>query len=278
MRQVLNRTGSLSFRPENTSQVEVDYLNRCDAEPVEDPAQAWNALTVGAHTDLVEVGDVGTSHEGWTPLASPGELSPFSRTGVSFAAGWPTKPEIVLEGGNVAVSPTGGTLEQVDSLEILTTHSVPADRLLTTTWATSAATAQAGFIASSISAQYPAFWPETIRGMMVHSAEWTPQMQVQFDVGGTSRQQKAALLRQYGYGVPTLEHATRSSTNALTLIVQETIHPFHKGSLRELHLHDLPWPRDELSDLGSTLLRMRVTLSYFIEPSPTRRGWRRRYR
>ena len=25
-------------------------------------------------------------------------------------------------------------------------------------------------------------------------------------------------------------------------------------------------------------VRMRVTLSYFIEPSPTRRGWRRRYR
>jgi hypothetical protein len=45
-----------------------------------------------------------------------------------------------------------------------------------------------------------------------------------------------------------------------------------------MHLHDLPWPRDVLADLGETPVRMRVTLSYFIEPSPTRRGWRRRYR
>lgn len=78
--------------------------------------------------------------------------------------------------------------------------------------------------------------------------------------------------------MPTLERALRSATNALTLIVQDTIHPFFRGALREMHLHDLPWPRDVLADLGETPVRMRVTLSYFIEPSPTRRGWRRRYR
>ena len=45
-----------------------------------------------------------------------------------------------------------------------------------------------------------------------------------------------------------------------------------------MHLHDLPWPRDVLEDLGETPVEMRVTLSYFIEPNPSRRGHRSRYR
>ena len=45
-----------------------------------------------------------------------------------------------------------------------------------------------------------------------------------------------------------------------------------------MHLHDLPWPRDVLEGLGATQVEMRVTLSYFIEPNPSRRGHRSRYR
>jgi Subtilase family len=254
------------------------YLDRCDTHPIEDPSQAWNALTVGAYTELVDVGADGTSHEGWTPLAQPGDLSPFSRTGVGFQRQWPTKPDIVLEGGNAAVSPDGSDVDFPDSLQLLTTAWIPTVRLLTTIGATSGATAQAGYMAATIAAEYPAFWPETVRGLLVHSAEWTKQMKLQMSAAGTSRRQRAAFIRRYGFGVPTLERALRSATNALTLIVQDTIHPFFRGALREMHLHDLPWPRDVLADLGETPVRMRVTLSYFIEPSPTRRGWRRRYR
>jgi hypothetical protein len=44
-----------------------------------------------------------------------------------------------------------------------------------------------------------------------------------------------------------------------------------------MHLHDLPWPVDVLAGLGEVEVRMRVTLSYFVEPNPGRRGWARRY-
>ena len=40
-----------------------------------------------------------------------------------------------------------------------------------------------------------------------------------------------------------------------------------------MHLHRLPWPTRALNELGSVDVEMRVTLSYFIEPSPGRRGW-----
>lgn len=111
---------------------------------------------------------------------------------------------------------------------------------------------------------------------MVHSAEWTAAMNAQF-AADNKKAARAALLRQYGMGVPDLTRATRSATDALTLVAEGVIHPFVDGKMREIHYHDLPWPTDILADLGDAPVRLRVTLSYFIEPNPARRGWNRRY-
>jgi hypothetical protein len=79
-------------------------------------------------------------------------------------------------------------------------------------------------------------------------------------------------------GVPDLLRATRSAADALTLVAEDVIHPFDsKGRMREMHLHNLPWPGDVLADLGGAPVVLRVTLSYFIEPNPGSRGWARRY-
>jgi len=45
-----------------------------------------------------------------------------------------------------------------------------------------------------------------------------------------------------------------------------------------MHLHRLPWPLHELEELGEEEVEMRVTLSYFIEPNPSARGVKSRYR
>lgn len=254
------------------------YLDQCDVTPVEDPAQSWNALTVGAYTDLVHLDVDEPGFAGWSVMAPPGDLSPFSRTSVSFQRQWPNKPDILLEGGNVAVNPAGTQFDWPDSLQVVTTSENPAERLLAGVNATSAATAAAAHMASVVAAEYPSLWPETIRGLLIHSAEWTDQMQAQFRAVGNGRRERANLVRRYGFGVPTLERCLRSATNALTLIAQDALHPYEHGKLREMHLHDLPWPTDVLADLGEVPVRLRVTLSYFVEPSPTRRGWRRRYR
>lgn len=47
--------------------------------------------------------------------------------------------------------------------------------------------------------------------------------------------------------------------------------------MREIHFHSLPWPTNALVELGGTEVRLRVTLSYFVEPNPGSRGWVRRY-
>ncbi len=255
-----------------------DHLNRSDLEPVEDPAQAWNALTVGAYTELVNLDDQ-PAFAGWTPLAPVGELSPHSRTSVLFPRTWPVKPDVVLEGGNIARSPAGSGHDTPGVLQLLTTRrpALGESRLLTVTAATSAATAQAAHLAGAVMAAYPALWPETVRALLVHSARWTPVMREHL-ARATKRNEKDTFRRRYGMGVPDLARATRSASDALTLISQEVIEPFDgQGRTRQLHLHDLPWPADVLSDLGEAAVELRVTLSYFVEPNPAARGWQRRY-
>ena len=261
----------------NVSGLEDDHLARSDVEPIEDPAQAWNALTVGAYTDLADASSR-PGFDGWTPVAPRGELSPLSRTGVAFKRSWPHKPDVVLEGGNVARSPAGTEFDTPETLQILTTKApLEGQRLLAVTNATSAATAQAAHLGAAILADNPSMWPETVRALIVHSAEWTDAMRLRF-AAASRRAQRVALLRRYGMGAPDLRRATRSATDALTLIAQAVIHPFDgQGRTREMHLHELPWPTDVLSALGEVEVRMRVTLSYFIEPNPARRGWAHRY-
>ncbi len=254
--------------------LEAAHLGRSDLESVHDPAQAWNALTVGAYTERTNVHD--PAWAGWHPVASAGELSPWSPTGVPFADQWPNKPDIVLEGGNVVQNANGEISFACADLCLLSTHYQPERRPFVLSWATSAAAAQAARMAAILSAEHPDLWPETLRALMVHSAEWTPAMLAHFE-GAFAREDRARLVQRYGFGVPDLARARRSSNDALTLVVQESIRPFSSGNLRERHLHELPWPREALLALGDTPVRVRVTLSYFIEPNPARRGFRHRY-
>ena len=251
------------------------HLDRSDTEAVHDPAQAWNALTVGAFTEKALIQDA--SWNGWLPVAPAGDLSPWSTTGVVFAEAWPIKPDVVFEGGNVVKNAQGDLDFPCPDVCLLSTHYQPARRVFVLSWATSPATAQAARMAAIISAEYPSLWPEAVRALVVHSAEWTPQMQTHLK-GASGKRKRALLVRRYGFGVPHLERALRSGGDALTLIVQNTIRPFADGKMREMHFFELPWPTDVLQGLGETPVRLRVTLSYFIEPNPGRRGWKKRHR
>jgi hypothetical protein len=96
--------------------------------------------------------------------------------------------------------------------------------------------------------------------------------------GANSKRARAKLVQRYGFGVPSADRALRSANDALTLVAQSSIRPFSNGRMRELHVFDLPWPRDVLAELGETPVQMRVTLSYFIEPNPGRCDWKNRHR
>ena len=257
-----------------------DLLVRNDLEPLDDPAQAWNAITIGAFTNKVDVIDA--AFAGYIPIAPAGELSPASRTSVSWDRQWPVKPDIVMEGGNLAHDGQNPG-EPIDELRILTTHFRPENRYFSTIGDTSSATAQAAKLAAEIMVGRPGLRPETVRALLVHSAEWTPAMATRITNCHGNKTQLQALLRRYGYGVPDLGRALLSANNDLTLIIEDEIRPFQRegtGSvkMRDMKLHMLPWPKEDLLSLGAEPVEVRVTLSYFIEPNPGERGWTRRHR
>jgi hypothetical protein len=252
-----------------------EYLVECDLNHVDDPAQAWNALAIGACTDLCETND--PAYAGWRPLAVAGELSPWSRTSVGFDMPWPNKPDVVFEGGNVLHNGARDYDHEAPDLCLLTTSGDYLRHSFSISYATSSACAQVARIAGEISSEYPSLWPETVRGLIVHSAEWTDAMR-QHLAASPGKTGRSALVRRYGFGVPRVERALRSARDALTLLVQGKIRPFKKGKMREIQIHRLPWPKAALAGLAELGVKLRVTLSYFIEPNPSRKGWRKKHR
>ena len=252
------------------------YPHVNELESVHDPAQSWNALTVGAYTEKNQITD--PAYITWQPLAAPGDLAPSSTTSLTWERNkWPIKPDVVFEGGNAAKDPASNNVVRPESMLLLSTNRVsPGSSLFTWMADTSAAAAEASNLAAQILNRYPDFWPETLRALIVHSAEWTPQMLSRYPT--FTRVQKETLLRCCGFGIPSLERALYSASNYLTLIAQDSIKPYDGKSMNELNLHKLPWPAGALEALGDTEVQMRVTLSYFIEPYPARRGWTGKFR
>lgn len=259
----------------------MEYPHSNSTDAIHDPAQAWNVLTVGAMTHLARITEANTGH--YMPISEVGGLSPFSTSSQTWQSHWPLKPDVVFEGGNAAKDGIGAVW--MTSLCLLTTHAHINEYLFTTMNATSAASALCARMAAQLMAHYPELWPETIRGLIVHSAQWTEAMKRMFLPANNSptKAKMTNLVRHCGFGEPDLERALWSLGNSLTMICEESLNPFKREGgkepqLRDMNLHRLPWPLDELEALGETEVEMRVTLSYFIEPNPSARGVTSRYR
>jgi hypothetical protein len=254
------------------------YLHSNDLAEIEDPAQAWNAITVGAYTEKDVIVD--PVFAGFLPVAPVGDLTPTSRTSINWDSQWPIKPDIVFEGGNLAAITEADVAQRIDDLSLLTTYHAFNARMFTDSADTSAATALAARFYATVLSDYPDLRPETIRALMVHSADWTAAMSEH--APNWSLLEKQTLLRRYGYGVPNLDKALRSARNEATLLVEDEIQPFIAidGHMRanEMNVHTLPWPVDELLELEDESVELRITLSYYIQPNPGERGWLRRHR
>lgn len=259
----------------------VEYPDSNSTDGIHDPGQSWNALTVGAATELVNITE--PDADGYQPIAPVGGLSPFSTTSQTWQSHWPLKPDVVFEGGNAGRDAFGAAW--LPSLSLLTAHAEINERLFTTANATSAASVLGARMAAQLMAEYSDLWPESVRALIVHSAQWTDAMRRTFlpTNRNPSKNDVARLVRHCGFGMPNLGRAMWSLDNSLTLVCEDQLHPFQKEpgknvTLRDMNLHRLPWPLDELEALGETQVEMRVTLSYFIEPNPSARGITSRYR
>lgn len=279
---------------ENQRLIIISAGNICDEESwqnypasnftssIQNPAQSWNSIVAGAYTEKTQVND--NDYRDYIPVSKDGELSPYSSTSLIWEKKWPIKPDVVFEGGNMLKTPNNNVTRHED-LELLSTSKSFQIKPFETINATSAAAAQASWFAAKIAFEYPNAWAETIRGLMVHSADWNVAMFNQMNVQKGNRASFRSLLKVFGYGTPQIKRALYSHESALTFIAQETIQPYKykEGSrslaeTNEIHYFNLPWPNDLLLDMGKIPVRLKITLSYFVEPGAGEIGWKDKYR
>ncbi|HFF4552816.1 TPA: S8 family peptidase, partial [Acinetobacter baumannii] len=265
--------------------VDLNIWDQAHLAKIEDPAHSWNSITVGTYTNLTTVTD--PSMRGWSLWSKHGDLCPTTRTSVNWE--WvknaPLKPDFVLEGGNYLLSPPPTYADAHEDLSILTT-SGDVNLPFECHRDSSAACALASNYAAQIADKYPNYWPETIRGLLIHSCQYTKAMVSQYNnliINDRLSPKKAAevLLRTVGYGVPNLEVALNSSNNHAIIVIQDQLKPFkkHKSDVQfnEMQVIQLPWPQYLLSKIGDKDVELKVTLSYFIEPNPQNKGFRSRF-
>ena len=209
-------------------------------------------------------------------LAKKGALSPYSRTTSRWleygGSDCPLKPDVVFEGGNVHVD----SAHRDDDLQpVSLNHEFLTSSPFKGSNATSAATAGVAHLAAQIHATFPEAWPETVRGLLLGSGRWNQEMLRDIDL--KKKSSVTQLVRTYGFGEPDLERATSCKRSRATFYFEEEIQPFKKeaGSgvvTNEMLFFPIPVPKEGLEELGSAKIRLRITLSYFIEPNPGRRG------
>lgn len=234
--------------------------------PPKDPNQSWNAISVGALTR--KVGIIDKNYIDRKPLASFGQISPYTPCSQSWNL---VKPDIIMEGGNALDS--GGYLSPaVDELNMVSPCVKSTGEKFDCMYATSGASALAARLASIIQHEHPKLSALAIRGLMIHSAEWSKEMKDQF-LTTEGKIDKDGLLNACGYGEPDLGRAVASYNNAATFIIERDFSPFTIGDDKKLKAKsmdviELPWPKDLFVKLGNVPVKVKLTLSYYIQPSP----------
>ncbi|ACI93531.1 Y4BN [Afipia carboxidovorans OM5] len=267
-RLVLTATGNIS------GGMMVDVVQ---SQPLEDPAQSWNALTIGGFTRKEQPPAPPPAFE---PVVPANHRSPFSRGSQLLPDDLtPIKPEVLFEAGNM-LSDASGFCGWGPSVSLLAPGSDVVAEPLVPFWATSAAVGMAGNFMGRLQAALPTRWAETHRALAVDSAQWPQPIRKKLIGRGASwksgsKATKQQILREVGFGVPEIERAILSANNDVTLIAEAEIQPFALGAdgrtgvFNEMHFYDLPWPRTVLERIENESVMMKVTLSYFIEPNLT---------
>lgn len=236
-----------------------DYLLE-DSCRVANPAQSFQALTVGS----IALGSHNISP--WLSISQKDKPSAFSCSGLGI---WDTiKPEVVEYGGDVATD--GGAPPNISSPKDLcpelvrsTLNGGPA--IACDQVGTSFAAPKVSHIAARLAVELPDESCLLYRALIVESARW-PEWAMADDVDNLH------VLRQIGYGIPSLDRALGNAPNRITLITRGE----KRIKARQAHIYHVKMP-EELRSQGEELeIRVEVTLSYKAQPLRTRRN-RRKY-
>ena len=230
---------------------------------VANPGQSLQALTVGSVAHSVYEDD------DWRTFASEiGESSGFSRTGLGI---WDSiKPEVVELGGDclhTKVKPyTIGspTIARECYPELLRSTLFGGPAFDRDEVGTSFAAPKVSRIAARLQTVLPNESALLYRALIVQSARWPESAQ------NLSSEQKLALLKRIGYGVPSLLRATTNDDYRVTYVTSGA----QSIGSGDCHVYQVPIPTEIGGPGDDFRIRIEVTLSYCALPRRTRRTLR----
>jgi hypothetical protein len=209
------------------------------------PAQAINALTVGAYVPRAGAPFAQRQNLNRRPVAQNSAPSPFTRTGFGYLR--EIKPEVVEEGGNYYLE--GGTRlrrnAQLTDVAVANSQFARDGRLVKFTNGTSVAAPKVAHLAGIIEREIPNASVDLIRALIVNSAQWPDRLANTEDT-----------LRVLGYGVPEPDRALRPGGSRCLITIEERI------PIGTAHYFRIPFPAELFDRTPEVRLRVSVTLSY----------------
>ncbi len=225
---------------------------------VANPAQSMHSITVGSVS-------ANTFNDGNRKSFSQfeGDPSSFTRTGLGI---WETiKPDVVEYGGDFATdSATSPTFTTPGELcpELIRANNAVGPSISSNDVGTSFAAPKVASIAASLNVELPDEPSLLYRALIAQSARW-PSNQ-----GSVSNDLDK--LRCFGYGIPSLERATRNSDHRITLYSKGP----KKIRAREVQIFRIPIPIEIRTQANDQDILIEVCLSYSAKPRRTRRSTR----
>jgi len=231
-----------------------DYL----LEPccrVRNPGHSLNALTVGA------VSPASWNDGAYRSLGGERRPSAFTPSGPGI---WGSiKPDVVELGGDYAVDDSTPPLVAIrDALALELPRSTMHSPGATTKDAvgTSFAAPKVTAIVAQLAAAFPDESCLLYRALVANSARWPEWAE--------ESENKFAVLRQIGYGIPDEVRATTNNEYRVTLISPGT----QFIAAREAHVYIVPIPESIRTPAEEFRIRIDVSLSYAAMPRRTRRS------
>ena len=213
-----------------------------------DPGTSLLSLTAGGLTDAAASG-AHSSHETLRrqPMGRPGWPSPITRKGPG--PGQAVKPEVSESAGTLGIEE--GVLVSNDAELGVVGASAEAGRLLNWDVGTSYAVPLVSRVAAAVVSKFPTFSAELIRSLVLVSTERLPFAD-NWDGGDSVRLEAERAL--VGYGRPSIERATESTSHRAILIAEDSI------PVNGVHIYEIPVPSSFMSPGGKRGLD--VALAY----------------